>query len=96
MTVAVNIASRQPLPGVETVFTENVSSRGARVVSGRRWRPGDRLDFTLLPGDVRVNARVVYCHEQREREFAIGLEFLEPVARWLVGVSPDSGDNLHG
>ena len=39
MTVAVNISSLQQAPGVETTFTENVSARGARVVSTRRWQP---------------------------------------------------------
>ena len=33
MTVAVRIVGRQRWPGVETSFTENVSSRGVRVSS---------------------------------------------------------------
>jgi hypothetical protein len=96
MTVAVNISSVQPLPGMETVFTENVSMHGARVVSARRWRPGDHLSFALLPGDFRVNARVVYCRAQRDREFALGLEFLEPAGSWFLTTAAGSGDNLHG
>ena len=96
MTVAVNISSLQQLPGVETTFTENVSARGARVVSTRRWQPGDRLCFALLPGDFRATARVVYCHPQRDVEFAIGLEFLEPAARWFSSSPAGSGDHLHG
>ena len=96
MTVAVNISSLQRSPGVETTFTENVSARGARVVSSRRWQPGERLCFALLPGDFRATARVVYCHPQRDDEFAIGLEFLGTVARWIFSVTDDSRDHLHG
>ena len=96
MTVAVNISSLRPLPGVETVFTENVSRHGARVVSARRWTPGDRLRFALLPGTFRVDARVVYCRAQRENEFAIGLEFLEPAGGWFLATPAGSGENLHG
>ncbi len=95
MTLAVNISNLQQSPRVETTFTENVSLRGARVLPTCRWRPGDRLSFALLPGHFRVDARVVYCRPQRDREFAIGLEFLEPVARWFLSPS-GSGDNLHG
>jgi hypothetical protein len=96
MTVAVNISSLQQAPGVETTFTEDVSANGARVVSTRRWQPGERLCFALLPGDFRATARVVYCHPQRDDEFAIGLEFLEPVARWIFSTPADSRDHLHG
>ena len=28
------------MPGAESTFTENVSARGARVVSARRWEQG--------------------------------------------------------
>jgi len=96
MTVVVNISSLQEGPGVETTFTENVSPGGARVVTTRRWQPGERLRFTFSPGDFRSTARVVYCHPQRDAEFAIGLEFLEPVATWFSSSSAGSGDHLHG
>src|SRR5579862_9555093 len=93
MTFAVNISSFRQPPGVETTFTENVSTRGARVSSTRLWHPGERLCFALLPGDFRVTARVVYCHPLRSREFALGLEFLEPAARWFSSSSIGSGEN---
>jgi hypothetical protein len=96
LSIAVNLTSLQRSPAVETTFTENVSSGGARVLSTRRWRPGDRLSFALLPGEFRVSARVVYCHSLRQREFAVGLEFLEPVAHWFLSATSGSGDNLHG
>lgn len=84
MEVAVQIAGNTQVPGVETTFTENVSSRGARVMTVRRWQPEDRLTLTSLPGDFRALARVAYCQPLRGDGFAIGLEFLEPAGRWVV------------
>ena len=88
MELAVNIAGNRELPGVETTFTENVSSRGARVVTIRRWRTNERLTLISLPGDFRTPARVAYCEPLRGSGFAIGLEFLEPAGRWVISPPP--------
>ena len=96
MAIAVHISGHQDLPGVETTFTENVSARGARVLSVRRWKPNDRLSFESLPGNFRARARVAYCERLRDDGFAVGLEFLEPVGRWVLGPLSTSGNNLHG
>ena len=72
MTVAVRISGHKRAPGVETTFTENVSSRGARVSIIRRWRPNETLEIESLPGDFRAVARVTYCQPQSEG-FVIGL-----------------------
>jgi len=95
MAVAVHISTSGPASGVETTFTENVSSRGARVASIRRWGPNERLEIESLPGDFRALARVAYCHQQSEG-FAIGLEFLEPTGRWVVNTPVGSGKPLQG
>ncbi len=95
MTVAVHISGAQSAAGVETTFTEDVSSRGARVSSIRRWRPNDTLHFESLPGDFRTPARVAYCHPHREG-YVIGLEFLEPSGRWVVSTPAGSGKPLQG
>ncbi len=84
MEVGVQIAGNENLPGVETTFTENVSSRGARVASIRRWRINDRLYLATLPGNFQATARVAYCQPMRGDGFAIGLEFLEPTGRWVI------------
>ena len=96
MSVAVHLSGHQQIPGVETAFTENVSSRGARVISERRWRTEGRLNIALLPGDFRANARVAYCHPLQDEGFAVGLEFLEPVGRWVLHPVSVPGNNLHG
>lgn len=95
MAIAVHISGHGRAPGVETTFTENVSSRGARVVSTRRWRPNEMLEIASLPGDFHARARVAYCQPQSEG-FVIGLEFLEPSGRWVVGTPVVSGKPLQG
>ena len=95
MAIAIHISGHRHAPGVETAFTENVSSRGARVMSTRRWRPNEVLEIASLPGDFRAKARVAYCQSQSEG-FVIGLEFLEPTGRWVVNAPAVSGKPLQG
>jgi len=86
--LAVQIADHAGTPRVETAFTENVSARGARVISLRRWQANDRLTFVSLPGDFRATARVAYCQPLRDKGFAIGIEFLEPSGSWVISSPP--------
>lgn len=95
MTVAVHISGHESTADVETTFTENVSSRGARVSSVRRWRPNETLVFKLLPGNFHTLARVTYCRPHHDG-FVIGLEFLEPTGRWVVNTPVVSGKPLQG
>jgi hypothetical protein len=95
MMVAVHISERQSASSVETTFTEDVSSRGARVPSARRWRPNETLNFESLPGDFHALARVVYCRPHPDG-YVIGLEFLEPSGRWVVTAPVGSGKPLQG
>jgi hypothetical protein len=96
MEVAVQISGNRRVPGIETTFTENVSSRGARVVTARRWQPDDLLTISSLPGHFRATARVAYCHSLRGSGFAIGVEFLEPVGRWVINPPAGLGESLDG
>jgi len=95
MTVAVHISRHETASDVETTFTEDVSSRGARVSSVRRWRPNETLRIESLPGNFHALARVAYCRARREG-FVIGLEFLEPSGRWVVNAPAGSGKPLQG
>lgn len=87
MEVAVRISGHEKLPGIETTFTQNVSSHGARVHSVRRWRPEDQLWIATLTGQFRSLARVAYCERQRGNGFAVGLEFLEPAGAWVISTA---------
>jgi PilZ domain len=84
MEIPVVLEGHRRVPGVESTFTENVSARGARVVSTRRWDKGASLVFASRNGEFRSAARVAYCQPLRGDGYAIGVEFLERVGRWVV------------
>jgi hypothetical protein len=84
MEIPVLIDGHQQAPGSESTFTENVSARGARVVSVRRWEQGERLTIASRTGEFRSPARVAYCQPLQGDGFAIGVKFLEPKGRWVV------------
>ena len=84
MEVGVQIAGHATVPGVEATFTENVSPRGARVLSARRWEKNDRLMIYTVSGSFRSLARVAYCETVRDNGFAVGVEFLDSNGRWVV------------
>jgi PilZ domain len=84
MEIAVVLDGHRNMPGVESTFTENVSARGARVTSVRRWDKGEPLTFVSRTGEFRSLARVAYCQPLHGDGYAIGVEFLEPTGRWVV------------
>lgn len=88
MEVGVQITGHQRLPGTEATFTENVSSKGARVISARRWKKDDYLTISTLTGSFQAVARVAYCQFVPEAGFAVGLEFTEPNGTWMLGSPP--------
>jgi hypothetical protein len=90
MVVAVRIAGHSAMPGEETTFTADVSSRGARVISTRRWKPDERLLLSAFAGGFRSLARVAWCQPARDNGFAIGLQLLEVSGKWVV---PPGGAN---
>ena len=96
MAVAIQISGNLRLPGIEMTFTENVSTRGARILTQRAWRRNERVTVASAPGDFTSRARVAYCERLCETGFAIGLEFLEPSGRWVIGPSVASERTLKG
>lgn len=76
MKVTALLIGRHGRLGVETGITENVSSRGARVVATSPW-PLDDTILVALPGfHFRSAARVAYCDPLGVGQFGIGLEFV--------------------
>jgi len=65
-------------------ITENVSARGARVVTSKPWQPNDHVTVRSLLGSLRSRARVVYCQPLGKDSFAIGLELFVSVGEWTL------------
>ena len=84
MEIPVVLDGHRQVPGSESTFTENVSVKGARVISVRRWETGSPVVFASRTGEFRSAARVAYCQPIRGDGFAIGVESLETKGRWVV------------
>ena len=58
----------------EGTFTENVSSRGARIVTNSKLEPGGTIEIRSRYDGFRLLGRVVYCHPLFGGRFAVGVE----------------------
>ena len=84
MAVPVRIAGNSSMPGEETTFTEDVSARGAKVYTTRRWKADERLLIASLSGSFRSLARVAWCLPARDQGFTVGLQLVETSGNWVV------------
>jgi hypothetical protein len=76
MKVTALLIGRHGRLGVETGLTENISSRGLRVISTSEWPLHDTI-LVALPGfHFTSAARVAYCHPLDDGRFGAGLEFV--------------------
>ena len=57
----------------EGTFTENVSMRGARILTEAKLQPGGMLEIRV-PSEIQFHGRVVYCQQLPDGKFAAGLE----------------------
>ena len=66
----------------EKAFTENVSPRGARVLTKRAWQPGTDVLVVCSQDAVQLRAKIVYCRDSGIGRFAIGLELSASAGDW--------------
>jgi hypothetical protein len=66
----------------ERAFTENVSPRGARVVTKRAWQLGADVLVVSSQDGVRLRARIVYCQAMGIGRFVIGLKLSASAGEW--------------
>ncbi|MFY9532070.1 MAG: PilZ domain-containing protein [Candidatus Acidiferrales bacterium] len=76
MKVTALLVGRHGRLGVETGLTENVSSRGARVISSSEWLLDDTILLALPGFHFTSAARVAYCAPLGDGRFGTGLEFV--------------------
>ncbi len=67
---------------VERVVTVNVSPHGARVEAQKRWPRGEEVEFGVLPGNVVLRGRIVYCETLENGRFGVGVEFRSAPIPW--------------
>ena len=72
---------RDPLLN-ELVFVENLSTRGARIMTEQPWELGSHIEIMSRMGAPQARARIVYCQPVGERTFGVGLNFLSQTKEW--------------
>jgi len=82
LKVSVDLASLDIRIRAQDGVTENVSRHGARVVTGKPWKPNDRLNLRSLLGNFRARARVVYCQPLKNGCYVLGLQLSAVVGTW--------------
>jgi len=66
----------------EWASTENISARGARILTTHRWRPNDTLLIRCVDGNLQARGRVIYCQRLRDNLSVIGVKLLVPRGSW--------------
>src|SRR5260370_4557709 len=67
--------------GGERTYTDNISSRGARVYSIRPWRLGDAVQVTPR-NEAPACGKVVYCQMLPDDLYVIGVKFQDRPIQW--------------
>jgi len=65
----------------ERTYTDNISSRGARVYSARPWQLGDAVQVTPR-NEEPACGNVVYCQTLEDGRFVIGVKFQDRPVMW--------------
>ena len=82
MAIPVCLAAAEKLHVAEQAMTVNVSSQGARVVTRRRWHPGEEPRLASSSGALGAQTTVVYCEPLPDGHFCIGLKLLSAIMNW--------------
>jgi hypothetical protein len=82
MAIPVCLVTAEKLLVADQAMTVNVSSRGARVVTRRRWQLEELPRLASSSGELQTQAKVVYCEPLTNGHFCIGLQFLSAITDW--------------
>jgi hypothetical protein len=75
MAIPVCLVVVEKLLFADQAMTVNVSSQGARVVTRRRWQPEEQPRLALSSGEIRTQAKIVYCEPSADGRYCVGLQF---------------------
>jgi hypothetical protein len=82
MAIPVCLVTVEQLLIADQAMTVNVSPRGARVITRRRWQPEEQPRLASSTGELGLPAKIVYCEPLRSGDFCIGLQFPSTVMDW--------------
>jgi hypothetical protein len=82
MAIPVSLVVAENQKIAEPAMTVNVSLHGARVVTKRRWHPEEQPRLASGSGEVRAQAKVVYCELLPNGHFCVGLKLRSAITDW--------------
>ncbi|SRR6266550_7658027 len=80
--VVVMLSGQNGAPVPEWASTENISARGARILTTHQWRPNDTLLIRCVDGNLQARGRVIYRQRLSDNLSAIGVKLLVPKGSW--------------
>jgi PilZ domain-containing protein len=83
--VVVRLAQVEPADSdrEERTYTDNISTRGARVFSRYPWQAGERVMVTPLREET-ASGNVVYCQTLSDGRYGVGVKFQGDLVMWSV------------
>jgi len=82
LAIPVCLVIAEKLLVADQAMTVNVSSRGARILTRRRWQLEEQPRLASSSGELRTEAKVVYCEPVTDGLFCVGLQFLSAIMDW--------------
>jgi hypothetical protein len=82
MAIPVCLVIAEKLLFADQAMTVNVSSHGARIITRRRWQLEEQPRLASSSGELRTQAKVVYCEPSTHGHFCIGLQFFAAIMDW--------------
>lgn len=83
LAIPVRISSLEEPSAGERSTTEDICSKGIRVLVRRARELNERLWIKSADGEMEADGRVVYCQRLLDGRFALGLEFHGGGSNWL-------------
>ena len=68
----------------ESTYTDNISARGACVISRYSWQPGEEVQVTSVKDGTAIRGSVVHCRKLGNDGFSVGLDFPQESVPWFV------------
>jgi hypothetical protein len=82
MAIPVCLVTAKKVLIADQAMTVNVSPRGARVITRRRWQSEEQPRLASSSGELGMPAKIVYCEPLTNGGYCIGLQFLSTVIDW--------------
>jgi hypothetical protein len=82
VAIPVCLVTVEKLLFADQAMIVNVSSNGARVLTRRRWQLEEQPRLASSSGELRTQAKVIYCEPLANGHFCIGLQFLSAILDW--------------